>query len=389
MSFTDLGKATGLSTSAVHQRVKRLESKGLITGYAALVDHEQLGRPLTAFISITPDRPRPSPTTTPSGCVEHPRDRVLLVGRGGGVLHPQDPGRHPARPRGPARPHPLGRQRLHPHHDRALHGVREPPAGLRGARLRRSPRCSGDVCRCAGRCIGQQASRSASKWGSGGASHDASLEDRADPAGRAPPAGAARPTPMRMHVHPVSLQMSSSRFFSRMRYSSRVSPVPAEPRVLAPSRRTRGRRRARARRSPARADHLAVLVADLDLGLGPRQVRLPAEVGRARLAAATRERGSAQSEDQPGGEAVAASGSRSRVPRRELAVVGEPAMRSSASTVTSADSTDATVVISSAPASGVVTRHAVDQRRVVARRALARVVDDAGLAPAAACRRCG
>lgn len=57
MSFTDLGKATGLSTSAVHQRVKRLESKGLILGYAALVDHEQLGRPLTAFISVTPIDP--------------------------------------------------------------------------------------------------------------------------------------------------------------------------------------------------------------------------------------------------------------------------------------------------------------------------------------------
>jgi len=54
MSFTDLGKATGLSTSAVHQRVKRLESRGFIKGYAALVYHEQLGRPLTAFISITP-----------------------------------------------------------------------------------------------------------------------------------------------------------------------------------------------------------------------------------------------------------------------------------------------------------------------------------------------
>lgn len=54
MSFTDLGKATGLSTSAVHQRVKRLESRGLIQGYGATVDHEQLGRPLTAFISITP-----------------------------------------------------------------------------------------------------------------------------------------------------------------------------------------------------------------------------------------------------------------------------------------------------------------------------------------------
>jgi Lrp/AsnC family transcriptional regulator, leucine-responsive regulatory protein len=57
MSFTDLGKATGLSTSAVHQRVKRLESRGLITGYGATVDHEQLGRPLTAFISIRPIDP--------------------------------------------------------------------------------------------------------------------------------------------------------------------------------------------------------------------------------------------------------------------------------------------------------------------------------------------
>ncbi|MGB0099487.1 MAG: Lrp/AsnC family transcriptional regulator [Nocardioides sp.] len=57
MSFTDLGKATGLSTSAVHQRVKRLEARGLITGYAAIVDHEQLGLPLTAFISIRPIDP--------------------------------------------------------------------------------------------------------------------------------------------------------------------------------------------------------------------------------------------------------------------------------------------------------------------------------------------
>jgi Lrp/AsnC family transcriptional regulator, leucine-responsive regulatory protein len=54
MSFTDLGKATGLSTSAVHQRVKRLEQRGLIRGYVATVDHEQMGLPLTAFVSITP-----------------------------------------------------------------------------------------------------------------------------------------------------------------------------------------------------------------------------------------------------------------------------------------------------------------------------------------------
>ena len=54
MSYTDLGKATGLSTSAVHQRVKRLEERGQITGYGAAIDHAATGRPLTAFVSITP-----------------------------------------------------------------------------------------------------------------------------------------------------------------------------------------------------------------------------------------------------------------------------------------------------------------------------------------------
>jgi Lrp/AsnC family leucine-responsive transcriptional regulator len=57
MSFTDLGKATGLSTSAVHQRVKRLEKRGVISGYGASVNHEELGLALTAFVSITPIDP--------------------------------------------------------------------------------------------------------------------------------------------------------------------------------------------------------------------------------------------------------------------------------------------------------------------------------------------
>jgi Lrp/AsnC family transcriptional regulator, leucine-responsive regulatory protein len=54
MSFTDLGRATGLSTSAVHSRVKRLEQRGVISGYVAQVDYDELGLPLTAFISIRP-----------------------------------------------------------------------------------------------------------------------------------------------------------------------------------------------------------------------------------------------------------------------------------------------------------------------------------------------
>lgn len=52
MSFTDLGKVTGLSTSAVHQRVRRLEQRGVIRGYRAYVDPVALGLPLTAFVSI-------------------------------------------------------------------------------------------------------------------------------------------------------------------------------------------------------------------------------------------------------------------------------------------------------------------------------------------------
>jgi Lrp/AsnC family leucine-responsive transcriptional regulator len=57
MSYTDLGKATGLSTSAVHQRVRRLEQRGVIRGYAAIVDPEAVALPLTAFISVKPFDP--------------------------------------------------------------------------------------------------------------------------------------------------------------------------------------------------------------------------------------------------------------------------------------------------------------------------------------------
>jgi Lrp/AsnC family leucine-responsive transcriptional regulator len=57
MSYTDLGKATGLSTSAVHQRVRRLEQRGVIRGYTAIVDPEAVGLSLTAFISVKPFDP--------------------------------------------------------------------------------------------------------------------------------------------------------------------------------------------------------------------------------------------------------------------------------------------------------------------------------------------
>ena len=57
MSFTDLAKETGLSVSAVHSRVRRLEERGILRGYRAEVDAEAVGLPLTAFVSLTPIDP--------------------------------------------------------------------------------------------------------------------------------------------------------------------------------------------------------------------------------------------------------------------------------------------------------------------------------------------
>jgi Lrp/AsnC family leucine-responsive transcriptional regulator len=54
MSYTDLARETGLSTSAVHQRVRRLEQRGVIRGYAAQLDHGELGAGLMAFVALTP-----------------------------------------------------------------------------------------------------------------------------------------------------------------------------------------------------------------------------------------------------------------------------------------------------------------------------------------------
>lgn len=57
VSYTDLAERVGLSVSAVHQRVRRLEQRGVILGYSARLDHEAIGLPLTAFVSIHPNDP--------------------------------------------------------------------------------------------------------------------------------------------------------------------------------------------------------------------------------------------------------------------------------------------------------------------------------------------
>ncbi|GGK01825.1 AsnC family transcriptional regulator [Pilimelia anulata] len=54
LSFTDLAERVGLSVSAVHQRVRRLEQRGVIKGYTATVSFEAVGLPLAAFVAIRP-----------------------------------------------------------------------------------------------------------------------------------------------------------------------------------------------------------------------------------------------------------------------------------------------------------------------------------------------
>lgn len=59
MSFTDIGRETGLSTSAAQQRVRRLEQRGIVTGYHAEINGAALGRTLVAFIQIRPQGIQP------------------------------------------------------------------------------------------------------------------------------------------------------------------------------------------------------------------------------------------------------------------------------------------------------------------------------------------
>jgi Lrp/AsnC family transcriptional regulator, leucine-responsive regulatory protein len=52
-SFAELGAEVGLSAPSVHERVKKLEARGVIARYAALLDAPAAGVPLLAFVWLT------------------------------------------------------------------------------------------------------------------------------------------------------------------------------------------------------------------------------------------------------------------------------------------------------------------------------------------------
>jgi Lrp/AsnC family leucine-responsive transcriptional regulator len=55
-TYEALGDAVGLSAPAVYQRVRKLEARGLITGYHARVDATRFGKGFLAFLRVVPSQ---------------------------------------------------------------------------------------------------------------------------------------------------------------------------------------------------------------------------------------------------------------------------------------------------------------------------------------------
>ena len=54
-SYADVGAEVGLSTAAVHERVKKMLDKGVIRRFSISVDPERVGLNFTAFVAIRND----------------------------------------------------------------------------------------------------------------------------------------------------------------------------------------------------------------------------------------------------------------------------------------------------------------------------------------------
>jgi len=57
-SWASLGSLLGVTGPAAAERVRKLEERGVIRGYAATIDPAAVGIGITAFVAVTLDRPR-------------------------------------------------------------------------------------------------------------------------------------------------------------------------------------------------------------------------------------------------------------------------------------------------------------------------------------------
>jgi Lrp/AsnC family leucine-responsive transcriptional regulator len=58
LSQAKIAGAVGLTTPSVNERIKKMERHGMIKGFVALLDHEKMGLPLTAYIDVALEHPR-------------------------------------------------------------------------------------------------------------------------------------------------------------------------------------------------------------------------------------------------------------------------------------------------------------------------------------------
>jgi Lrp/AsnC family leucine-responsive transcriptional regulator len=56
-SLQDMATELGIPSSTLHQKIKRLETKGAINGYQARLDLRAVGLKTTSFVSLTPIDP--------------------------------------------------------------------------------------------------------------------------------------------------------------------------------------------------------------------------------------------------------------------------------------------------------------------------------------------
>nr|QOV08979.1 HTH-type transcriptional regulator LrpC [uncultured Micrococcales bacterium]QOV09038.1 HTH-type transcriptional regulator LrpC [uncultured Micrococcales bacterium] len=57
LSLSDFAAQLDVPSSTLHQRVKKLEARGVITGYRAEIDKSQVGLKISALVSLTPIDP--------------------------------------------------------------------------------------------------------------------------------------------------------------------------------------------------------------------------------------------------------------------------------------------------------------------------------------------
>lgn len=58
MNATAIGEKVNLSTSALLERIKKLEASGVIMKYTAIIDNEKIGKGITVFISVSLEHPK-------------------------------------------------------------------------------------------------------------------------------------------------------------------------------------------------------------------------------------------------------------------------------------------------------------------------------------------